>query len=308
MPGKISIIGAAGTLGSCAAYAIATDGLADELVMIDVNKDLLTCHVMDLGTAVSPLHGGVVKAGGFEDMKGSDVVVMAAGAPWRFITNRMELLNDSLPIVKSATEQITRYCPDAVVITATNPVDPLNYAMHLISGMDRKKLLGYTINDSYRLRMMTGRLLNVDTSKVQGLVVGEHGPHQVMLFSSVRVDGKKVSLSEEDKQKIRAEIPKALHAYENLRTGRTTGWTSAVGLRAMVSAIVNDTGEVFPCSVILDGEYGYEGFSASLPVKLGKTGWREIAQIAMDPEEEKSFAESMGYLKTTIQATIGLIT
>jgi malate/lactate dehydrogenase len=275
--------------------------------MIDVNKNLLACHVMDLETAVSPLHGGTVKAGIYEDMKGSDVVVMAAGAPWRHITNRMELLNDSLPIVKTVTEQIARYCPEAVVITATNPVDPLNYAMHLISGMDRKKLMGYSINDSFRLRMMTGRLLNVDTSKVQGLVVGEHGPHQVMLFSSIRVDGKKVSLSEEDKQKIRAEIPKVLHAYENLRTGRTTGWTSAVGLRAMVSAIVNDTGEVFPCSVILDGEYGYDGLSASLPVKLGKNGWREIVQVPMEPEEEKSFAESMGYLKTTAKTTEELL-
>lgn len=299
MAEKISIIGAAGTLGSCAAYAIATNGLADELVLLDINENLTKCHVMDLETAVTGIQNVRIKAGTYEDLVGSHVIINAAGAPWRFITSRMELLNDSMPITRKIAENVVKFCPDAVIITATNPVDPLNYAIYRITGMDRKRLLGYSLNDSFRFRMMAARLLKVDSTRVDGLVVGEHGPHQVMLFSSLRVDGKQRKIDPADKQQIREEIPKALHAYESLRTSRTTGWTSAVGLSAIASAIINDTGEVFPCSVVLDGEYGYQGMSASLPVGLGKDGWRDPLPLEMEPEEETAFSESMDYLRDT---------
>ena len=86
MPIKISIIGAAGTLGSCAAFAIATQGLADELVMLDVKKNLLKCHFTDIETAITGLQNVVIREGVDEDLAGSDVVIVAAGAPWRYIS------------------------------------------------------------------------------------------------------------------------------------------------------------------------------------------------------------------------------
>ena len=89
--------------------------------------------------------------------------------------------------------------------------------------------------------------------------MGEHGNHQVLLFSSIRVDGQPVSVSGDVKRHIRGQVPGILASYESLRTGRTTGWTSAVGLAAMVSAIAGDTGEVFPGSAVLAGEYGCRG-------------------------------------------------
>lgn len=113
------------------------------------------------------------------------------------------------------------------MITATNPVDPLNYALYRATGMDRKQLLGYSLNDSIRFRMLAGRALGADSTEEEDTVVGEH---QVLLFSSVRVKAEPVTFSEDAKEKIRAEIPKILHAYESLGTGRTSGWTSAVGL------------------------------------------------------------------------------
>ncbi len=307
MAKKVSILGAAGTLGSCAAYEIATQGLADELVLLDKNEKLLKCHMMDIQTALTGIQDTAVREGGYSDLAESDVVVVAAGAPWRLIGNRMELLGDSLPIIKSLTEQIFRFCPQAVVITATNPVDPLNYAMHRISGMDRKKLLGYSLNDSFRFRLIVARLLRVASTKVEGLVVGEHGPHQVILFSTLRVDGRAADLNEEQKRSVCEEIPKALAAFERLQTGRTSGWTSAVGLSAMVAAILGDTGAVFPASVVLEGEYGYRGLSASLPVALGRTGWRDVVKLKMTPSEADEFAASADYLNRTARIMDDLI-
>ncbi len=296
MAGKVCILGAAGTLGSCTAYEIATRGMADELVLFDINKNLLKCHAMDIETALTCVQNTVIKVGKYSDLADSDVVVVAVGAPWRFISNRMQLLNDSLPIIQSLSQKIGRLCPDAVVITATNPVDPLNYAMHQLSGMNRKKLLGYSLNDSFRFRLITAHLLGVAATAVDGLTVGEHGPHQVILFSSLRVAGQPTNLSEEQRQRVREEIPKALHAYESLSTGRTTGWTSAMGLSAMVSAVLSDSGRVFPASVVLDGEYGYRDLSVGVPVAMGRGGWREVPQVEMTSQEKRELASAMEFL------------
>ncbi len=307
MTTKISIVGAAGTLGSCAAYAIATQGLADELVLLDVNENLLKCHVMDLETAVSGLYKMQIRTGTPRDMEGSDVVIVTAGAPWRFITSRMELLRDSLPIIRPIAEDIARYCPRAVVITATNPVDPLNYVIYRVTGMDRKRLLGYTLNDSFRFRMMAARWLGVAATDVEGWVAGEHGPHQVMLFSTLKVKGAPREINVEGRQRITEEIPKALHAYESLRTGRTTGWTSSVGLAAMVYAIVNDTGAVYPCSIILDGEFGVRDVSVSLPIFLGREGGRGLCPLELEPGEEQALEAAISYLWKTARSVDELL-
>lgn len=308
MTEKVSIIGAAGTLGSCAAYAVATQGLCDELVLFDINENLLKCHTLDLETAVTSIQNVTVRtAVSDEDLADSHVVIVAAGAPWRFIESRMELLKDSLPIITDITRKIKTYCPEAVVISATNPVDPLNYAMVLLSGLDRRRFIGYSLNDSYRFRMLSAKKLKVDATSVEGIAIGEHGSHQVMLFSTLRVDGKPVNMDEEEKQEIRDAVPKALQVYESLGTGRTTGWTSAVGLSDIVSAVINDKGEVHPASVVLNGEYGASGLSASVPVTLGRDGVREIVELELLPEEERQVQDSLFYLKEACQSVEDLM-
>lgn len=294
---KITIIGAAGTVGSCTAFAIAVRGLADELVMLDLNRNLLMNHVMDISTAALGLQNIVVRAGNEEDLFGSDIVIMAAGVPWRYISSRMELLKDNIPVIQDTAKKIKRFCPDAVVITATNPVDPLNYAMQLSSGLERKRLIGYGYNDSIRFRIMAAKALSVTPREVDGIVIGEHGENQVLLFSSLQVNGERIPVSEDVKQNIRQEIPKILRSYESLGTGRTAGWTSAVGLTNMVSAITRDTGEVFPCSVVLDGEYGHRGLSIGVPVILGRGGVQQILEWKLAPGEQMELEQAISTLK-----------
>ncbi|MHB8763612.1 MAG: lactate/malate family dehydrogenase [Deferrisomatales bacterium] len=294
---KVGIIGAAGTLGSCAAFAVAREGLAEQLWLFDVNKNLLQSHFMDLQTAVSCQNDTAVRLGQDEDLAGCDVVVVAAGAPWRKISSRMELLDDSLPILRALAEKLGRHCPEAVVITATNPVDPLNCALHRCSGMERSRLLGYSINDSYRFRMLVARALGTTANRVEGYVVGEHGEHQVPLFSTLRVDGEPVAVTEELRARVLSEIPQILRAYESLGTGRTSGWTSAVGLSAMVAAVLRDSGELFPCSAILDGEYGRRGFSACVPVRLGRSGVLAIEEWDLPTGERELLGQAFDYLE-----------
>ena len=282
---KITIIGAAGSVGAPAAFYIGASGLVDEILMIGGKRqNVLKQHAMDISTAVSGKDIRVI-TGNFEDMAGSAIVINAAGAPQGLITDRMEMLPQNIPLIQHIASQIRQYCPEAFVITVTNPVDPLNYATYLAGGFDRRQVIGYSINDSYRFRHMLAAAYGVKTSQVDGTVIGEHGSTQVLLFSTTRIDGEPVQTSEEVKQSIRAEVPHILRHYEELQAGRTAGWTCAVGLAAITRAVVENRGETIPCSVVLDGEYGLRELSMSVPAVIDRQGVRKVIELALAPDE-----------------------
>ena len=303
---KVTVIGAGGSVGGPAAFHVATERLADEILLIDVRENVAEQHAIDLGTAVSSL-GIKVTAGTSSAMAGSDIVINAAGAQQGLISDRMELLGKNIPIVRGIALDIKEYCPEALVITATNPVDPLNYATALASGLDRRHLLGYSLNDSARFREMVARKKGVAVDRVQATVLGEHGSTQVYIFSSVRIDGEPVSFTAKEKAEIRAEIPGILKRLEELQAGRTAGWSCAVGLAAIIRAVVQDTGDVIPCSVVLDGEYGRKGLSMSVPVKLGKNGVTEIQEWKIEPDERELLersADALAAAAKTVEETL----
>jgi malate dehydrogenase len=281
---KVSVIGAAGSVGAPAAFYIGVSGLVEELVLIDMRPNVVQQHALDMSTAMSDL-GVRVTAGEHEDMAGSDVVINAAGVPQGLIADRMEMLPKNIPLVRDVALAVKRYCPDAFVITATNPIDPLNYCTWRAGGFDRHQVIGYSRNDSTRFREIIARTKGVKTVQVTATVIGEHGSTQVPLFSSARIDGAPVAFTEDEKQAIRAEIPTILRRYEELQSGRTAGWTSALGLAAITRAVLQDTGEVFPCSVVLDGEYGRKGLSMGVPARLGRGGVIEIQEWELAADE-----------------------
>ncbi len=288
---KVTVIGAAGSVGAPAAFYIAASGLVDEMVLIDMRPNVVEQHAMDMSTAVSALNVSV-KAGDFADLAGSDVVINAAGVPQGLIADRMEMLPKNIPLVRDTAFKIKQYCPEAIVLTATNPVDPLNYATYRTSGFDRKRVLGYSVNDSFRFRELVARTKGVKVSQVQATVVGEHGSTQVPLFSSARIDGRSISFTEAEKNEILGEIPNILRRFEELQAGRTAGWTCAIGLASLVRAIRDDSGEIFPASVVLDGEYGQRDLSMSVPIRLGRNGAKEILQWTLEPDEQAKFEKS----------------
>jgi malate dehydrogenase len=293
---KVSIIGAAGSVGAPVAFYLAASGLADTIVMIDVRTNLVKQHAMDIGTAASARDVRVTD-GDYDDLAGSDIVINTAGAPQGLIVDRMEMLPKNIPMICDIAFQIKRHCPDAIVLTVTNPVDPLNYAACRTGGFDRRQLIGYTLNDSFRFREMVAQAKGVPVSSVQATVIGEHGSSQVLLFSSVRIDGHPVYFSEDEKQGIRAQIPLILKRYEELKTGRTAGWTTAIGMASLVRAIAQDSGEIFPCSVLLDGEYGQKDLSVSVPVGIGRDGVQKILELDLLPDEQAGLARCVDMLK-----------
>jgi len=297
---KIGVIGAAGTLGSCAAYAILEKRLPGELWLFDVKRNLLLAHYMDLRIAGSMMGEMSVHAGeSFAELAGCDLVVNTAGAPPREIANRMELLADNIRIARIIAGEVGKHCPNAIVINATNPVDPINLAFQLITGMDRKKVIGYCINDTYRLRMNAAKKLGVDATRVEALVAGEHGPHQVPFWSMMKLDGQPLATPPELREYVVTECQNFLKEYEALHSGRTAGWISGVGLASMVKAIVMDTCELFPASVVLDGECGRSGFSVGMPVILCEEGIKEVVEMPLPADEQAKLNEAFDYLQDT---------
>jgi malate dehydrogenase len=292
---KVTVIGAAGSVGAPTAFYLAVSGLAAEIVLIDMRPNVVQQHAMDMSTAASALDVSV-KAGGYEDLAGSDVVINAAGVHQGLIADRMEMLPKNISLVRDIAQKIKERCPGAIVLTATNPVDPLNYATWRAGGFDRHRVLGYTINDSFRFRELVARAKGVKVGQVEATVLGEHGSSQVPVFSAVRVDGRPVAFTQDEKRDILLEIPNILRRYEELQTGRTAGWTCAVGMAAMVRAIRDDAGEVFPCSVVLDGEYGQRGLSMAVPVVLGREGVGEIKEWELAPDEQAGLERSANVL------------
>lgn len=294
---KISIIGAAGSVGAPAAFYLGARGLADEVVMIGGKKqNVLKQHAMDLSTALSGLDV-VVRAGDYSDMAGSGIVINAAGAPQGVIADRMEMLPKNISLIEYISAQIRQYCPDAFIITATNPVDPLNYVSFLAGGFDRRRVIGYSINDSFRFKEMVARSKKVKVSRVDGTVIGEHGSSQVLLFSSAKVDGKSVPFTYGEKNAMRSEVPNILKGYEELQAGRTAGWTCAIGLEIITRAVTQDKQIVVPCSVVLDGEYGLRNISMSVPVVLGRQGVEKIVELPLADDEKAGLEKTVATLR-----------
>jgi malate dehydrogenase len=299
---KIAIIGAAGTVGSCVAYTLVNNKLADELLLIDPFEDALKGQWMDL-VAVGAAQGITIKKGKNEDLPGSDIVIVAVGAPVNAKASRLELLSTSLPIIKAVAENINRYCPKAIVITETNPVDPLNYAMYLLSpDKDRRRYIGYSLNDTLRFRMWSAEELGVSAARVSGIAIGEHGNNQVMLFSTLRVDGKPVLLDAGTRKKIREQVPVIIKTFESLVPKRTPGWTSAYGTAVIVRAIREDAKAEIPCNVILEGEYGLRRMSTTVPAVIGKEGIESVRVLKLNPEEKEELETCARTLKPHMQA------
>jgi malate dehydrogenase len=312
---KVSVVGAAGCVGSSIAFNIARQGLADEMMVADIRKNWLEHHAIDFfDAAVANNVDTCVNMGSYEDLAGSDVVVMAAGLPFDparrlpegSLTSRQRLLPESFKIIREWAPAIERHCPQAVVIMVTNPADTLNYASFLLGGgEERRRFIGYSLNDTIRFKIALAGAMRVAPSRLEAAVVGEHGGSMVPLFSSVRLDGKPVVLEEAVRAKVLERTNDYLPHMLRLKVPRTSGWLTGVGVARIVNAVLNDTGEVFPCCAVVDGEYGYRGISIGVPVVLGEGGVKQIVEYPLAPEEKELLDRSVENLREPVEYVLG---
>jgi malate dehydrogenase len=187
-------------------------------------------------------------------------------------------------------------------VTTSNPVDLLNRHLYETGDRAREQVVGFGGRlDSARFRYVLSERFDTQVGNVEATILGEHGDAQVPVFSKVRVDGRDVSFDDDEREEILADLQQS--AMNVIERKGATEWGPARGVAHTVSAILRDTGEVLPCSVALDGEFGHESSGFGVPVKLGANGVEEIVEwelSAFEREQMQEAADKLGEQYETI--------
>ncbi|SDF26988.1 malate dehydrogenase [Halorientalis regularis] len=290
---KVSIVGAAGTVGAAAGYNIALRDIADELVYVDIpdQEDVTIGQAADTNHGVAYDANTTIRQGTYEETAGSDVVVITAGLPRSPGQTRIDLADDNAPIMDDIISQLEEHTDDFVSITTSNPVDLLNRHQYEVGDRDRHKVIGFGGRlDSARFRYVLSERFDEPVGNVEATILGEHGDAQVPVFSKVRVNGTDPEFSEDEQEQILEELQES--AMDVIERKGATEWGPATGVAHMVEAVVNDTGEVLPASITLDGEYGYEDTAFGVPCKLGANGVEEVVDWDLTADEAELLDEA----------------
>uniref|UniRef100_UPI0028A2D53A L-lactate dehydrogenase n=1 Tax=Anaerosporobacter sp. TaxID=1872529 RepID=UPI0028A2D53A len=307
---KIAIVGC-GFVGSSTAFSLLTQGVCDEIVLIDINKEKAYGEVLDLKNSIEYLNRNTkVVVGSYEDCKDVDVVVITASAPMveNQEQNRLTMLESSQKIVKSIVEPIMQSGFDGHFIIISNPVDIMAYYVYKLSGLPKNQVIGTgTSLDSARLKNFIADLVHVDPRSVYAYTMGEHGDSQMVPWSCVTIGGKAFYDVIEDNKDLVGDIDLDELVYETTRAGweifnrkGTTYYgiaTSAVGI---IKAILYDENKIIPVSTLLEGEYGEEGIFCGVPVVLNRTGASDVLEIHMREDEMEKFKRSANIIRESI--------
>ncbi|WP_128476966.1 malate dehydrogenase [Halorussus pelagicus] len=290
---KISVVGAAGTVGAAAAYNIALRDIADELVLVDIpdKEEDTVGQAADVNHGVAYDSNTTVRQGGYEATEGSDVVVITAGIPRQPGQTRIDLAGDNAPIMEDIGSSVAEYNDDFVTVTTSNPVDLLNRHLYETGERSREKVIGFGGRlDSARFRYVLSQRFDEPVQNVEATILGEHGDAQVPVFSKVRANGKDPEFSDDEKEEILEELKQS--AMNVIEKKGATQWGPATGVGHMVEAVVRDTGAVLPGSVKLDGEYGHDDVALGVPVKLGSDGVQEVVEWDLTEFEREQLGEA----------------
>jgi malate dehydrogenase len=287
---KIGIIGGAGTVGSCAAYTLASRGIADEIVLIDLRNNVAASHAADIAASVTGRRPVSIRTGNYGDLEGADIIIIAVGLHYAVSAPLNERMLQNIINIKEIAEKIESICPGAIIITVTNPSDIMNYAVYQATSLPREHVIGYNLNDSLRFKMITARILGFSPQRIECLAGGYHPQAQVMFFSSLKVDGQQYSLSKSQKDQIQFEMLNYLKSFDALKADRTAGWTTASGLCQLVAALKSDQPTLMGCSAIMRGEYGFKDIGIGVPVIISRQGILNIEEWQL-PDDEKQELE-----------------
>jgi L-lactate dehydrogenase len=300
---KIAVIGA-GQVGSSTAFALMVSGLASDLVIVDVRSEKAEGEAMDLGDAAAFIKPTAVLAGCFADCRDSDMVIFAAGANQKPGESRLSLLQDNVLILKKTLPELLRYCPEAIYLMVTNPVDVITYAALNISGLPASQVFGSgTVLDTSRFRAELSQYCGVDPRNIHAYVVGEHGDSEVPLWSSANVAGMSLEkfyalkgIMPADRLEIAGRVRMA--AYEIIRRKGATYYAIALAVRRICEAVLRDENSILTVSGMVNG---ITGCCLSLPCIVNGSGRERELVVPMSAEEEKALLNSAQVLQQAVR-------
>ena len=302
---KVTVVGA-GNVGATCADVLAYREVAEEIVLVDIKEGIAEGKALDIWQK-APINQydsrTVGSTNDYSKTANSDVVVITSGLPRKPGMTRDDLIETNAGIVKSVTENVAKYSPNAIIIVVSNPLDVMTYQAHLTSGFSRNKVMGMAgILDTARYRAFLAEELNVSGKEIQAILMGGHGDTMVPLPRYTTVAGIPVTeLVAKDKLEAIIERTK-FGGGELVKLMGTSAWYAPGAAAAqMVEAILKNQRRVFPVCIKLDGEYGIDDCYLGVTVILGKNGIEKVIELDLNAEEKQLLETSRGHVKEVMQ-------
>jgi L-lactate dehydrogenase len=308
-PKKVVIVGA-GAVGSTFAYTLAQNGLADEIVLLDVNEELAKGQALDLSHGLPYYPNVDISVGDRSDYQDAHVIVITAGVSQQSGQSRLELLRQNAGIIEGIMDEIVARESQAVIVVVSNPVDVLTHIAHKRSSWERGRVIGSgTVLDSARFRYLLSRQCGVDVHNVHAYVLGEHGDSQVAAWSMTHLAG--VPIQDycekcggcEGWEEIKSDIEQAVRrsAYHIIEYKGATYYAVGLALLRIVGAVLRDERSVLTVSVPLQDEYGLTDVSLGVPSIVSRGGVETVIEAELASSEREALLASAGVLRESLE-------
>ena len=304
---KVVIIGS-GFVGASIAYATLIRGLCNELVLIDIDREKAQGEAMDLSHGLPFIRPVEIRAGGFEECEGAEIIVITAGVNQKPGETRLDLVQKNAKIMQSILEEIVKYERNAILIVVSNPVDVLTTFARKVTNLPPEHIIGSgTVLDTARFRYTLSQRCGVNASNIHAYVVGEHGDSEVLLFSSASIAGSSLDSFRENfpgvfekdwQEQVTSEVRRA--AYEIISRKGATYYGIGLSCAQIMQAILRDEQKVLTVSSLLEDHYHDLGVALSVPSILGRNGVVRRLELRMDAIEDELFQKSVQTLRESM--------
>ncbi|MDG1685514.1 MAG: malate dehydrogenase [Flavobacteriaceae bacterium] len=309
---KVTIVGA-GNVGATCADAIAYQGMASEVVLLDIKEGFAEGKALDMMQTATTLGFNTKITGTTSDYAktaNSDVVVITSGVPRKPGMTREELIGINAGIVKSVADQVLTHSPDTVIVVVSNPMDTMTYLTLKATGLPKNKVIGMGgALDSSRFRTYLSLALEKPANDIHGMVIGGHGDTTMIPLTRLATyNGIPIStiLSTEKLEEVAAATMVGGATLTKL-LGTSAWYAPGASVAYLVNSILHDQKRIIPCSVMLDGEYGQSDICIGVPTIIGRDGWEKIIDLNLNDKESASFDKSASAVRTMNEALSGIL-
>ena len=309
---KVSIVGA-GNVGATCANLIAYQGIASEVVLLDIKKGLSEGKALDMMQTATTLGFNTKIIGTTSDYsktENSDVVVITSGIPRKPGMTREELIGINADIVKSVADQVLTHSPDTVIVVVSNPMDTMTYLTLKVTGLPKNKVIGMGgALDSSRFKTYLSIALEKPANDIHGMVIGGHGDTTMIPLTRIATyNGIPIStiLSQKKLEEVVAATMIGGATLTKL-LGTSAWYAPGASVAYLVNSILQDQKRIIPCSVLLEGEYGQSDICIGVPTIIGKNGWEKIVDLNLTNKESASFEKSALSVRSMNEALSGIL-
>ena len=307
---KISVIGA-GSVGATIANDLMVQGVASEIVLVDINEKKAKGEAMDIYQGAPFQSPAIVRPGTYEDTKGSDIVVITCGVPRKPGMTRLDLAQTNVNIMKEVTKQVVPNAPEAIYVIVSNPVDVLTYVFTKLSGLPERQVIGSgTILDTSRLQAELAKRFCISPKNVHAHVYGEHGDSSFVPWSLAHIANNHIdSYKDVSPDRDRINWNKDSEEMEQfvkksggivIENKGATFYAVAMSVCHICKCIYADAGTALTVSTLAHGEYGVDDVCLSTLCLVDRSGVRGKILTPLTAEETEKFQRSAAKLREVI--------